>query len=1089
MKLRILICLVVLGSQAASAQTTIDLENQVRGVLPVPRGGTGGTDAGTARTNLGLTSDYLDEDHTWLGSQDIINFNKIRYAHLFAASGAGTAADPWIFTAGHPWADPMADGGQTIIFSPGTYQVDSCTAIVPTNTTLWSFNREQVDLRINCHGVLGRLDIVDAANTTPIQIETAAAHGFTTGDSVNIGGVPGNNAANGDWQVTVVDSTHFTLDGSSGNGDFVNTATGYWAGRISAVTNYSGTSPVEITTATAHGLVTGDRVLVEGFSGFDSGRIGGQRDVTVTGPNTVTLDLTAPPGFTLSGGTLRGISAVDAIATATDGRGIMIRGLTIDPAFTGRTFLRNVIGFRASESVLEEIAIGLTGGDFDQIVGGVFRAQSAAVAFTGDGSLGQTVVLELTGGGSRASGSYPAYTVAPQALPSISQIDSPLGGTIVVHFSSPHNLDRDGEIVTISSTAETDAAGASGTWNVGGVSLDRVLLTGSSGTGADCSSGCGGATATETALRPGDLAKKFAAHLNGEAEFSKDYQAVARGPVVHLVERKFSGSPTVFEVTSPIAHSKTGWVETQKGGNSGLFLNHGGFSSHFSRIICPGAHRGFHCVTMQGINNQHSFRDIRLSGGNNAGWGMRFAPTSGIQDINIDTMTVESSYGGLEIASLTGSSISGLYMELGDAFGVRINDTAGASFGASFVHANTISNGFLLGDSGLILEKGRDLTVENSVISGECRIGTRCENCTIRSSFAFEECVNESLSGYLENHSTVRKPPRPIDRYGEILATPRTGLLDKAVTNHVRESEDLTVPPWFDNGNTSLVSATNPFGDTQLISRSSVASPAGATIYILGKQALSGLVPDSMHTVSHWLRVVTPGATCSVQGAALVNRELLIEKQDGWVRVAGNFRSSATGTHTVTIGCFLAQTGLPDFTVDSFGVMVSDLQNSGALPPYIPTEDSAVTAPAGLYAKNVELSGDLANLPRCRTFSVSHNDLAAAAPTEDVVLFQLPARGVMTGVTLKHDTAFAGGTLTGMAVTVGDSSGPAAYSDADGLDVFQPVSDTVFEDYTFFKSTTFAARDVVAGFTATGDNTGAATSGDVRVTACFALRP
>lgn len=58
--------------------------------------------------------------------------------------------------------------------------------------------------------------IVDAVNSSGlIEIETGAAHGLTTGNQVQIYGVLGTTEANGTWTITVVDSTHFTLDGST----------------------------------------------------------------------------------------------------------------------------------------------------------------------------------------------------------------------------------------------------------------------------------------------------------------------------------------------------------------------------------------------------------------------------------------------------------------------------------------------------------------------------------------------------------------------------------------------------------------------------------------------------------------------------------------------------------------------------------------------------------------------------------------------------------------------------------------------------------------------------------------------------------
>jgi hypothetical protein len=56
-----------------------------------------------------------------------------------------------------------------------------------------------------------------ATNASPIVIATSGAHGLTTNDLARIASVGGNTNANADWQLSVVDSTHFNLIGSSGN--------------------------------------------------------------------------------------------------------------------------------------------------------------------------------------------------------------------------------------------------------------------------------------------------------------------------------------------------------------------------------------------------------------------------------------------------------------------------------------------------------------------------------------------------------------------------------------------------------------------------------------------------------------------------------------------------------------------------------------------------------------------------------------------------------------------------------------------------------------------------------------------------------
>jgi hypothetical protein len=56
-----------------------------------------------------------------------------------------------------------------------------------------------------------------STNATPIAM-TCNAHGYSTGDTVVITGHVTNTNANGTWEITVIDSNTFTLNGSVGNG-------------------------------------------------------------------------------------------------------------------------------------------------------------------------------------------------------------------------------------------------------------------------------------------------------------------------------------------------------------------------------------------------------------------------------------------------------------------------------------------------------------------------------------------------------------------------------------------------------------------------------------------------------------------------------------------------------------------------------------------------------------------------------------------------------------------------------------------------------------------------------------------------------
>lgn len=68
-------------------------------------------------------------------------------------------------------------------------------------------------------GCIG-LAILGATAASPIVLQTAAAHGCSNNDWAQVNGVAGLNGAQGQWQVTVIDSTHLSLNGSTGTGSY-----------------------------------------------------------------------------------------------------------------------------------------------------------------------------------------------------------------------------------------------------------------------------------------------------------------------------------------------------------------------------------------------------------------------------------------------------------------------------------------------------------------------------------------------------------------------------------------------------------------------------------------------------------------------------------------------------------------------------------------------------------------------------------------------------------------------------------------------------------------------------------------------------
>lgn len=81
----------------------------------------------------------------------------------------------------------------------------------------------QIDIKSYLSGT--SFNVTDATNASPIVITTSTVHGYSTGDNVRIADVLGNTAANGDWVITVLTTTTFSLDSSTGNGAYTSGGT------------------------------------------------------------------------------------------------------------------------------------------------------------------------------------------------------------------------------------------------------------------------------------------------------------------------------------------------------------------------------------------------------------------------------------------------------------------------------------------------------------------------------------------------------------------------------------------------------------------------------------------------------------------------------------------------------------------------------------------------------------------------------------------------------------------------------------------------------------------------------------------------
>jgi hypothetical protein len=137
-------------------------------------------------------------------------------------------------------------------------------------------------------------------------------------------------------------------------------------------------------------------------------------------------------------------------------------------------------------------------------------------------------------------------------------------------------------------------------------------------------------------------------------------------------------------------------------------------------------------------------------------------------------------------------------------------------------------------------------------------------------------------------------------------------------------------------------------------------------------------------------------------------------------------------------------------------------------------DESTITLPAGstIQAKPA--------VPRWVSATKTYTNLAAAATTNGIEVYSLPAGYCIHAVKIKHSTAFTGGAISAYTVQVGTSGTTDKYAGA--FNVFQAAGDTTFQVSEAFGTENHgSATSILLTATSTGANLDQAAAGSVTV--------
>ncbi len=115
-----------------------------------------------------------------------------------------------------------------------------------------------------------------------------------------------------------------------------------------------------------------------------------------------------------------------------------------------------------------------------------------------------------------------------------------------------------------------------------------------------------------------------------------------------------------------------------------------------------------------------------------------------------------------------------------------------------------------------------------------------------------------------------------------------------------------------------------------------------------------------------------------------------------------------------------------------------------------------------------------------KKLSFTYTQLQAAALSNQIAAFDIPSGNVLSGLVIKHFTAFAGTSISAVIAQLGTLSDPSRF--VDNFNIFGAVSDTAFENVeTQFIGSFASVTTVYLKAIATGANLSALNAGGLNV--------